>query len=259
MYQCCHLMHRIFQCGCTVSKLKHQCINTICIVVILVTGIYKIIIIRHDLILNKRQHLISIVCKLSYWRIYFQTDILNVICCLTARICQFTNLISHYSKSLTNLAGTCCFNGCIQCKQVCLRRNLQNIICQYINLFNIFTLFKRTLKQCINFTCHLCRHLTAFLTTLLQCIRTVFNFLCEIRTIICLTGNMLHCFINTSCLVIQMVGMVCNLFHSGRKFFHYLRYQFDIAIRCIYTIKHLLNITLQLNGIGFDFHNNVAE
>ena len=97
------------------------------------------------------------------------------------------------------------------------------------------------------------------LTTLLQCIRTVFNFFCEIRTIICLTGNMLHCFINTSCLVIQMVGMVCYLFHSGRKLFHYLRYQFDIAIRCIYTIKHLLYIALQLNGIGFDFHNNVAE
>ena len=70
---------------------------------------------------------------------------------------------------------------------------------------------------------------------------------------------MLHCFINTSCLVIQMVGMICYLFHSGRKFFHYLRYQFDIAIRCIYTIKHLLYIALQLNGIGFDFHNNVAE
>ena len=66
MYQCCHLMHRIFQCGCTVSKLKHQCINTICIVVILVTGIYKIIIIRHNLILDKGQHLIGIVCKFSY-------------------------------------------------------------------------------------------------------------------------------------------------------------------------------------------------
>ena len=125
------------------------------IIIVLLTPLHKCTVIRQNVLVDITNNLLRRNNQPLYCLNYLLIDRLDIVRCLTRRICELSDLICNNCKSLSGFTGTRRLNRCIQRKQVCLAGDTQNIRRQLCNLLHTL----RILKSLIHLRCNLADHL----------------------------------------------------------------------------------------------------
>ena len=146
-----------FQLFHGVFGFLHNIPESVRIHVILLPHFGKVLIIPKNGLLQKVHDRCETFCHIGDRAIYLSDNFVNIgnsFQCLRSKI---SNLGSNHCKSLSGFPCSCRLNIGIQCQQICLGRNLFNVIGQGIDSFNCFCLFHRRLTflfhDIIHFIC----------------------------------------------------------------------------------------------------------
>ena len=120
----CHLHH----CRQYILRLArilcHRVVDVGRIIIVLLTSLHKCTVIRQNVLVDITNNLLRRNNQSLYCLNYLLIDRLDIVRCLTRRICELSDLICYNCKSLSGFTGTRRLNRCIQCKQIRLAGNI---------------------------------------------------------------------------------------------------------------------------------------
>ena len=96
-------------------KLRQNLIHGLSSLLVLITCLYKFIIVSKYILIDEVDYLKCIIGQFLNGLCYYFRDFLNIACCLSRILSQCADLISYYGEALTCLTCTCSLNACIQC------------------------------------------------------------------------------------------------------------------------------------------------
>ncbi len=153
-----NLIHIVLKLLRLVAEHLHHFIDLAGILVVFFTRFHKIRIAFHRNIFYKLHHTGSFVCQCVYRLDYDSAHILDLFCRRRRIHCQLSDFVRYYRKAPAGFPCSGCFDTCIQCQQVRLIGNVNNIRRQLADLFYCFGLFNLFIDAFGHFLCMpLCR------------------------------------------------------------------------------------------------------
>ena len=167
--------------------------------------------------------------------------------------CQHTNFLRHHSKSFSGFSRTCCLNGCIQCQQIRLSRDLHNRFCQNSNLVDYFNFLQCPGQSFVDLFMNGFGTLIILCNILLNSYRTFTDRICFGGTILRTCRNILRCTLNLMRHSIDLFRRCRCLFHSGCQFLCSSGHILDLFIQSLNTVINILYHIVDLCSLLFDF------
>ena len=177
-------------------EIRYQSIDLTGIITVRIRHTGKCCKAVHHICSDKSQQLLCSFCQIVYSIHHIVGHILDMRDGCLGLFCQHTNFLRHHSKSFSGFSRTCCLNGCIQCQQIRLSRDLHNRFCQNSNLVDYFNFLQCLGQSFVDLFMNGFGTLIILCNILLDSYRTLTDRICFGGTILRTCRNILRCTLN---------------------------------------------------------------